>query len=188
LDRAGVSFVYQAQGGGPNSDPGAQLMASTVPSRIPPAMPKDIPPPGEPTRLPKSLLQRTAVHDPSPIRAAPDRTAMSPAETATLEELIRRQAGGARIVCVVNPRVGPSPTNPSAKSRSVALDRSAAATLSRIAAELGSRTAEVVSIIRSPSRPGAKSEIIVLDQASGAFLHRLGAEINAAGGVKIAQR
>ncbi len=194
LDRANLSFVYRDQPGGSNSGPGDQLIASVagVPSAIPPAMPKRMPPPGKPLR-PISRLQQTAVHEPLsvqteplPAQAAPTQAvpaALSRAETATLEELMRQLATGAEIVCVVNPR-----GSPAAKSQSIALQRSSPAFLNRIASELGTAAAEVVSIIRLPANPGGKSEIIILDQASAAFLRRLGAEIGAAGGIAVTAR
>lgn len=165
LDRAGLSFIYQDQPADQNSRPGNQLLASA----LPPVMPERMPLPGS-AAAPRLLLPQTAVQ-------------LSQAELVTLEELMRQQAVGAQIVCVVNSR-----TNPASQSQSIALGRSSPAFLNRIASELGTATAEVVSIIRSPSNPGAKSEIIVLDQASPAFLHRLAAEINATGGMAVARR
>jgi hypothetical protein len=167
LDRANFSFVYQDQPLNSTSGSGNQLIASASP---PPEMPKQMPPPGDPVRPLSRVLQQTAV-------------SLSRAELATLEEIMRRQATGAQIVCVVNPFA-----NPAAKSQSVALDRSSSELLNRMAYELGTTAAEVVTIIRSPSNPGAKSEIIVLDRASAAFFGRLAAELNAAGGMSVARR
>ncbi len=190
LDRANLSFVYEDQPGDSNSGPGGQLIALA----IPPTMPKRMPPPGNPRR-PSSRFLQTAVHEPlsvqagpQPAKAAPIQATLSRAESATLEELMLRRAIGAEIVCVVNPHANQPRGNPAAKSRSIALDRSSPAFLNRIASEVGTSSAEVVSIIRSPSNPGGKSEIIVLDQASSAFFVRLGAEINAAGGIAVAAR
>ncbi len=179
LDRAGLSFVFQDQAGGSNASPSDQLLAAATP----PAMPKEMPPPGDPLRPPSRLLQQTAAHDPLPIQAVTAQTTLSPAESATLEELMRRKAVGAAIVCVVNSR-----GNPAVKSRSITLDRTSPVLLNQMASELRGSTVEVVSIISSPTNPVAKSEIIVLDQASSAFFTRLLAGISATQGVSIARR
>ena len=111
LDRAGLSFVYQNQSGGSESGPGDQLLASSIPEAAPPAMPKEMPSPGDPLRPPSRLLQQTAAHDPLPLpiqtpptRLAPAQAVLSQSESATLEEIMRRKAVGAQIVCVINLR------------------------------------------------------------------------------------
>lgn len=175
LDRASASFVYQDQPGGLNSNPGDRLQQTTVHESLPVQ--------ARPLSVQARPLPVQARPLPVQARPLPAQTAMSLAESATLEELMRRQVDGAEIVCVVNSRA-----NPASRSRSIALDRSSPSFLNQMASELGTATAEVVSIIRSPANPDAKSEIIVLNKASSAFLSRLATEIAAAQGVAMTGR
>ena len=166
LDRAGLSFIYQDQPGGSNPSSADQLLAAAAP----PSMPKEMPPPGDLLLPPRDLLPKTASH-------------LSPSESATLEEIMRRKSVGARVVCVVS-----SSGNPAATSQSIVLDRSSPMFLNQIASQLGTATAEVVSVIRTPANPAAKSEIIVLDRASSMFFAHLAAEINNTQSLAVARR
>ena len=153
LDRAHLSFVYQSPSDGLQAPQNDIMLASAT----------DV-----------GRFQPTSAREPLPLaRQMP----LSRAEGATLEEIVRRQAAGAEVVCVINSR-----SNPTAASESIHLDRSAAATLYSLAANLEAQPqqlgAEVVCVIRSRSNANTKSEIIVLDQGSSAFLRRLAASVN----------
>lgn len=158
----------------------ATSAAGEDPSFAPPAMPQKMTLSEDSANLsdlPKRPLQMTSVHEPpasapAPALAQPLQPALSRAEVATLEEIVRRQNAGADVVCVIRSR-----DNPAAERQSVTLGPSAGGSLQKIAAELESGRrqfgAEVVCLISSRENPNTKSEIIVLDQGSAAFIRGL---------------
>ena len=176
LDRARLSFVYQEPSGGLGAGQNNIMLASAT-AVAPPAMPNQMPPPGDPSGLPSRPVQLTTIHEPMPLSAQPARPALSRAEGATLEEIMRRYTAGAKVVCVISSRA-----NPAAASESITLGRSSAASLYSMAANLEAANqeagrqplgVEVVCVIRSRANLNTKSEIIVLDHGSSAFLRHL---------------
>ncbi len=120
LDRADLAFVYRE----PSETP---LSAGPMVAVNPPHMPKEMPPPAEmvrPTDLvrgtpqpPLGLTDRGSATVPASA-ATPGSQTLSPEEKATLDEIRRRQAQGAEVICVIRQR-----DKPDAPSEIVVLDR-----------------------------------------------------------------
>lgn len=139
LDRADLAFVYRE----PSERP---LSAGPMVAVNPPHMPKEMPPPEELVR-PTDLVRgapspagqarpQGAVTVAGSDAAAPPLETLSPEEKATLEELRRRQAEGAEVICVIRQR-----NRPHAPSEIVVLDRASPEFLRQLRASGGAALA-----------------------------------------------
>ncbi len=135
LDRTNLSYVYHRPSRQP---PGRWTPVPTAPQGevvaiTPPAMPAKMPPPA-------ALADSTAA-GPMPTSARhtapPTVTAgnLSPEEVAALEEIRRRKAEGAEVICIIR-----APNDPTGKSEILRLDKASPAFLEQLASE-ASRTA-----------------------------------------------
>ncbi len=152
LDRANLAFVYRQPAEAP-------LSAGPMVAVTPPQMPKQMPPPEEivrPTDLvrgaPRSpqvpaAPQKSASAEPGSPATTPPQT-LSPEEKATLEELRRRQAEGAEIICVIRPR-----HKPDAPSEIVVLDRA---------------SPEFLRQLRTIARPDGPTDALAASRSSDA--------------------
>lgn len=133
LDRAGLAFVYREPSEPPLS-PGPMVAVN------PPSMPKEMPPPQEmvqPTDLVRSepagpfgpATRRGSPMVPASTAAALQSQDLSPEEKATLDEIHRRRAEGAEVICIIRQK-----DKPDAPSEIVVLDRASAEFLQRLQA------------------------------------------------------
>jgi hypothetical protein len=126
LDEAELPFVYrqpaQMAGSGdprqapaedprPTREPGGTALAVSDP----PSMPKKMPPPSDLLRLTEAPGQPAT----PPVAAPADNSPpLSPDEQAALEEIQRRKAEGAELICIIRSR-----TDPLRRSEVIVLDR-----------------------------------------------------------------
>ncbi len=111
IDTANLSFVYRPEVERPG--PSGPMVAVN-----PPAMPRHMPPPEEivqPTDMTRDLPASGREAVPS---GANPKGSLTPEERAALEEIERRKAAGAEVICVIRPR-----DNPQARSEIIVLDR-----------------------------------------------------------------
>jgi len=126
LDCVNLSAIYRS--------PSRQLAVSgtAVASEGPPPMARQMPRPDQ-NNTATSLADQTRAPGPSPpdLRHAPAESAqsLSEAERVALEELLRRRAEGAEVICVIRPR-----SDPAARSEILVLDRVSPAFLRQLAA------------------------------------------------------
>jgi hypothetical protein len=111
IDTANLAFVYRPDAERPS--PSGPMVAVN-----PPAMPRHMPPPEEivqPTDMTRDLPSPGRQATPS---SADPKGSLGPEERAALEEIHRRKAAGAEVICVIRPR-----DNPQARSEILVLDR-----------------------------------------------------------------
>lgn len=150
LDRANLAFVYREPAEAPLSS-GAMVAVT------PPQMPKEMPPPEEIVR-PTDLVRGAPLspQGPAPLENAASAGlgptgstrphTLSAEEKATLDELRRRQAEGAEIICVIRPR-----HKPDAPSEIVVLDHASPEFLRQLRASAApDRSTTAIPASRSP--------------------------------------
>ncbi|MCR4413660.1 MAG: serine protease, partial [Thermoguttaceae bacterium] len=111
IDTANLSFVYRPDTERPR--PSGPMVAVNTP-----AMPRHMPPPEDivqPTDMTRDLP--ASGREAAPPSANP-KGSLTPEERAALEEIHRRKAAGAEVICVIRPR-----DNPQARSEIIVLDR-----------------------------------------------------------------
>jgi len=173
LGQFGLSQVAQAADGTRQGK--APLVAVN-----PPSMPKRMPLAGEPTppvgiRSPLSAVRPTSGHSSQGGQLSVD-------ERAALEEIRRRQAEGAEVICIVRTR-SDRPTKTeivtleafSPASRRLTGDNTRRQNIRQNLLQMQSpgEEAEVVCVIRSQSDSRGKSEILLLERVSTRFLECL---------------
>jgi len=97
LDEAGMSFAYQAEDG---SRPARAPLVAVAP----PPMPKEMPRPSSVVQLTESPARSDG---PPTRRALNQQQELSGRELAALEEIRRRKAEGAEVICIVRSRSNP---------------------------------------------------------------------------------
>ena len=116
LDGKRLSFAYRNDGTRPATD-------TTLAGADLPAMPKKMPPPSRAVQLTELTEQGP------PLRASAEQR-MSQEEQAALDEIQRRKAEGAEVVCVIRSR-----TNPQAQSEIIVVEKASPAFLQQIASD-----------------------------------------------------
>jgi len=139
LDRAELSYVYQSGGGSPA--PRAPLVVVD-----PPPMPEKMPPSSEAIRL-AAVSAGPADAAPMPGPAA-SRQGLSEEERAALEEIRRRAAQGAEVICVIR-----SLSDPQAPSEIIVLEEASPAFLRELAGDAKRRDAPHLTSLEIPRRP-----------------------------------
>ncbi|MBN2215764.1 MAG: trypsin-like peptidase domain-containing protein [Pirellulales bacterium] len=134
LDRVNLSYVYQHPSGQPSGRwsplptmPGGDLVAvgpPTMPHHMPAPTAMDTATTGGP--VPTSSRQESPCAFASPGGGPP----LTPAETAALEEIRRRKAEGAEVICIIR-----SPNDPTGKSEILRLENASPAFLQQLATE-----------------------------------------------------
>jgi S1-C subfamily serine protease len=144
LEQAELPYVYR---GPPEKGGRETAVAADVPS-----MPKKMPPPADLVQLTEAPQQPpTAV---PPVSEPPGQSpALTPDERATLEEIQRRKAEGAELICIIRSR-----SNPQARSEVIVLDRVSPAFLKQLTAEPPHAS--------PPAAPPAKSRGSLLDRTT----------------------
>lgn len=134
LDRANLSYVYQRPSGRPadrwnpaSVAPPAELVAVTAPE-----MPSEMPAPSAPAEAAAGAPVPTSSRHVAP-PAGPSN--LSPEEAAALEEIRRRQAQGAEVICIIR-----APNDPTGKSEILRLDKASPAFLEALAREAAGST------------------------------------------------
>jgi hypothetical protein len=104
--------------------PAREPAVTTIAANDPPSMPKKMPPPADLVRLTEAPGQPAASSTAAPANNA---TPLSPEETAALEEIQRRKAEGAELICIIRSR-----TDPQRRSEVIVLDRVSPAFLKQL--------------------------------------------------------
>ncbi len=117
LDQAELPFVYRQP---PDRSPAATAVAVSEP----PSMPKRMPPPSDLLRLTEAPGQPAT---PPAAAQAENCPLLSLDEQAALEEIQRRKAEGAELICIIRSR-----TDPQRRSEVIVLDRVSPAFLKRL--------------------------------------------------------
>jgi thiol-disulfide isomerase/thioredoxin len=117
LDRAELSFVYDGQGG----------PAVTLAGGNPPQMPQQMPRPGDPAAPHAQMPGMATPSRPTP-NALTEVEPLRPEEKAALDEIRRRKAEGAEVICVIR-----SMSDPQAPSEILKLDHASPGFLRQLA-------------------------------------------------------
>jgi hypothetical protein len=137
LDQAELPFVYRQ----PANKSGLE---TAVAATEPPTMPKRMPPPSDMLRLTEAPGQPAA----PPAATRPEnRSPLSPDEQAALEEIQRRRAEGAELICIIRSR-----TDPQSRSEVIVLDRVSPAFLKQLTIDPSQRTPSSISREESSDR------------------------------------
>ncbi|HBO46381.1 MAG TPA: hypothetical protein DD670_21125 [Planctomycetaceae bacterium] len=129
LDRTNLTYVYQRPAGRPadrwnpaSVAPPAELVAVTAPE-----MPVEMP---APSALAEATAGSTVPTSSRHTIPAAGPSNLSPEEAAALEEIRRRQAQGAEVICIIR-----APNDPTGKSEILRLDKASPAFLEALARE-----------------------------------------------------
>lgn len=131
LDQTELPFVYRR----PNVSPAAETAVAAAEA---PSMPRRMPPPSD-------LVQLTEASGPAAVQhpAGPSQP-LTPDERAALEEIQRRRAEGAELICIIRSR-----TDPQARSEVLVLDKVSPGFLKQLTAEPPARTEPVPAAPRN---------------------------------------
>jgi thiol-disulfide isomerase/thioredoxin len=142
LDYADLAYVYRNPDWNTeparNERPAERSLASanaasTVsPAGGSPSMPKEMPPPSDLFQLTEAPRRDAAPPVAPPVAPPAARAAVSADERAALEEIERRRAGDAEVICIIRSR-----SNPAAQSEIIVIDKASPSLLQAISGKRG---------------------------------------------------